>query len=72
MKEITLKIPENNFSSFMNLIGQLGYVEISKDVIDVPEHHKKIIIDRLKNLKSEELLDWDKVKNEFILDKLVE
>ena len=68
MKEITLKIPEGNFNSFMNLIGKLGYVEITSDAKDIPEHHKKIIIDRLQNLKGEDLLDWDKIKNDFILD----
>jgi len=68
MKEITLRVPEKKFGFFMKLIRQLGYVEIPKDATDVPEHHKKIISDRLKNLRTEDLLDWDKIKNDFILD----
>ncbi len=68
MKEITLRVPEKNFSFFMKLVRQLGYVEIPTEVRDVPEHHKKIISYRLKNLRTEDLLDWDKIKNDFILD----
>jgi len=68
MKEITLRVPEKNFGFFMKLVRQLGYVEIPMEVKDVPEHHKRIISDRLKNLKTEDLLDWDKIKNDFILD----
>lgn len=39
--------------------------EISKTETDVTEEHKKLVRDRIKNSKSEELLDWDKVKNNF-------
>jgi len=68
MKEVTLRVPENKFSFFMKLINQLGYIEIPAEEKDVPEHHKKIISARSKNLKTEDLLDWDKIKNDFILD----
>ena len=68
MKEITLRIPEKNYSFFMRLIQQLGYVEVSDNQSDVPESHKKIISNRLQSLKKEDLLDWDMVKDDFILD----
>jgi hypothetical protein len=68
MKEITLKIPQKNFDFFMQLIKQLGYVEVKKEVTEVPEHHKKIIGDRLKSMKKQDLLDWEKVKNDFNFD----
>lgn len=38
--------------------------EISKN-IDIPEEHKNLVRERIKNSKEDELLDWDKVKDEF-------
>lgn len=38
--------------------------EISKS-IDIPEEHKALVRERIKNSKEDELLDWDKVKDEF-------
>ena len=67
MREITLKIPEKNFPFFMELVKKLGFIETEQD-ITVPEHHKKIINKRLKSLKRETLLEWDKVKDDFKLD----
>ena len=66
MKEVTLRVPEKNFGFFIKLIRQLGYVEIPNEIKDVPDHHKKIISERLKTLNSKELFDWEKVKNDFI------
>lgn len=68
MKEITLKIPEKNFPFFMELVKKLGFVKIEDNSIEVPEHHKKIIKERLKKLKKEDLLEWNKVKDDFKLD----
>jgi hypothetical protein len=68
MKEITLKIPEKNFQFFMELVNKLGFVEIEDNAIEVPEHHKKIIGERLKKLKKKELLEWSKVKDDFKFD----
>jgi len=68
MKEVTLKIPDKNFPFFMELIKKLGFIEMESKDIDVPEHHKKIIDKRLKALKKEDLLDWNKVKDDFNMD----
>lgn len=35
------------------------------DVVEVSEKDKKIVRERIKNSKTDELLDWDKVKNKF-------
>jgi len=68
MREITLKVPDNNFPFFMQLIKQLGYIEVDEGVKTVPEHHKKIIGERLKKLDKKKFLDWDKVKDDFITE----
>ena len=40
-------------------------VEFSNTEFDIPDDDKKMVIDRIKNSKSETLLDWDTVKNNF-------
>ena len=40
-------------------------VEFSNTEFDIPDEDKKMVIDRIKNSKSEKLLDWDTVKNNF-------
>ena len=40
-------------------------VEFSNTEFDIPDYDKKMVIDRIKNSKSEKLLDWDTVKNNF-------
>ena len=40
-------------------------VEFSNTEFDIPDYDKKMVIDRIKNSKSETLLDWDTVKNNF-------
>lgn len=32
---------------------------------DIPEQHKALVRERIKNSKDSELLDWDKVKDDF-------
>ena len=40
-------------------------VEFSNTEFDIPDEDKKMVIDRIKNSKSEKLLEWDTVKNNF-------
>lgn len=32
---------------------------------DIPEQHKTLVRERIKNSKASELLDWDNVKDDF-------
>ncbi len=40
-------------------------VEFTNSEFDIPEDDKKKVLDRIKNSKSEDLLEWDSVKNKF-------
>ena len=40
-------------------------VEFTNSEFDIPEEDKKKVLDRIKNSKSEDLLEWDSVKNKF-------
>ena len=40
-------------------------VEFTNSEFDIPEVDKKMVLNRIKNSKSEDLLEWESVKNKF-------
>ena len=68
MKEITLKIPEERLSFFMELVEQLGF-EIAGES-EISEQHKALVRERIRKSGQDlgKLLDWEEVQNNFRLD----
>ena len=68
MKEVTLKVPENRLTFFMELVEQLGF-EVAGE-LEISEEHKAIVRDRIKksDQSPERLLDWEQVQDNFQLD----
>jgi hypothetical protein len=68
MKQVTLNLPENKFEFFMELVKNLGFVNVNEVVIS--EEQKQLIRNRIAASINdpERLYDWDDVKNEFKLD----
>lgn len=64
MKEITLKIPDTKLHFFIELFNQLG-LEVKDEELSISKEHQKIVLDRIKNTKEEDLLNWDEIKDEF-------
>lgn len=64
MKEVTLKIPNTQLRFFMKLFKQLGLEVKDEDEI-ISKEHQKIVLDRIKNTKEEDLLEWDEIKEDF-------
>lgn len=65
MKEVTIKVPEEQYLFFKELIAQLGLEISGEEDLQVPEAHKEIIRGRLKNLNPDSLKDWDEVKEKL-------
>lgn len=66
MKQITINIQDSKFKAFFEFIKTLEYVSISENTeLSVSEQHKIIVRTRVKKSKSEELLDWNKVKGKL-------
>ena len=67
---ITLTIDDHYKATFLAFIKTLSYVQIKEKKNDmvIPEKHKSLVKERMKNTKPDELLDWDEVKNNFKLD----
>ena len=72
MTQFTISIADNKASIFLEFMKNLAFVKRIEKVEDfaIPQEHKDIVRYRIK--KSEEnperLLDWDNVKDNFILD----
>jgi len=64
MKELILEIQENNYPFFMELLKNFDFVKV-KNQNEIPEEHKKIVRERIKNHDKDRslLVDWDSVKD---------
>ena len=64
MKEVTLKIPEKQFQFFIELFQKLG-LELQKDDFDIPEEHKEVVRERIKNSKEEDFMPWEEARKKL-------
>ena len=65
MKQITLNIPEQQVEFFMNLIERLGFETLQDNI---PEEHKKIVRDRVKNTNAQDYVSWESIENQITFD----
>ncbi|RLD83075.1 MAG: hypothetical protein DRJ10_04185 [Bacteroidetes bacterium] len=72
MKQFTISIPDGKARIFLEFMNSLSFVNQIEEIdyFIVPEEHKKIVRERIRKseAKPEILLDWDNVKDNFILD----
>lgn len=68
MKQLTINIPDNQYSFFLELVEKLGFEKVEE--LDIPEEHKTIVRERMKKSSQnpDRLLDWDQVQDNFRLD----
>jgi len=63
MKEVTLKIPEDKWEFFEELIKQLD-LEMNEEV-EIPEEHKSIVRERLNSARPEDLMPWHEARKKL-------
>lgn len=71
MIPVTVAVPENKLTFFKELVHSLNFKEIDTEDqlnFDIPEEHKKLVLERIKNAKPENWLRWDEVQDSFKLD----
>jgi hypothetical protein len=68
MKEVTIKVQEEKYKFFMELMAQLDFVEVNDEQYTIPTFHKDIVKERLETYKNEEQFDWEDVKDKFDLN----
>ena len=64
MKQVTIKLPNEQLAFFKQLVEKLGF-EIEQEVT-IPESHKAIVRDRIKKSKSDELLQWKEARKKLV------
>ena len=52
------------FLKSLNYVSSVEQVDDEQD-FEVPELHKKLVRERIKNSKASDLLDWETVKDSF-------
>jgi len=63
MKQVTLNIPDSKYQFFIELINNLGFDTPAE--IFIPEEHKAIVRDRIKNSKREDLIPWEEARKQL-------
>ncbi len=61
--KVTLEIPENKYQFFLELVSNLGFERVEE--IYIPEEHKTIVRDRIKNSNPEELIPWKEARKKL-------
>jgi molybdopterin-biosynthesis enzyme MoeA-like protein len=67
MKQITIKLPNEQLAFFKQLVEKLGF-EIEQDVI-IPDSHKAIVRDRIEKSKPEDLVSWKEARKKLVFKK---
>lgn len=65
MKQVTLSIPEDKYDFFMELMTSIDFVSVENHPI--PESHKRLVRDRIKNSNQEEFKTWKEIRGSFKL-----
>lgn len=68
MEELTVRVPSERLVFFKELLKELD-IEVAQQ-IEIPEEHKNIVRERIKRSEQnpERLLDWNEIKDDFMLD----
>ena len=67
MKQITIKLPNEQLAFFKQLVEKLGF-EIEQDVV-IPDSHKAIVRDRIEKSKPEDLVSWKEARKKLVFKK---
>lgn len=62
MRQVILNIPDSNYEFFIELIKKLNIGEIESEDAEIPEEVKKMVLERKRTSKRENLLTWEEVK----------
>jgi hypothetical protein len=61
MPEYIVNVPENKINAFTALMDKMNIAlqTYAEHDVEVPEWHKDIVLNRIKNAKAEDYVDWD-------------
>lgn len=67
MKQVIINIPDNKYDFFLELVHNLGF-EKAED-FEIPEEHKSIVRDRIKNSNPDNLIPWEEAREKLHFKK---
>ena len=68
MRQVTVTIPDDFYETFISFFKHIPDVSINENAAnEVPKWQQEMVLERMKNAKPEDYLDWEYVKKE--LDK---
>jgi len=65
MRHVTLSVPEEKYSFFIELMNSIDFVSIEDDFPPIPEEHKAIVLERIRTSKPENLIPWEEARNKI-------
>lgn len=72
MKQVTLNIPENLYSFFMDLVKNMGIEKIQEKEIpandsgeEIPTWQKEEVLKRIASMKKDEYVSWEDLVKEI-------
>jgi len=65
MKQITLNIPDKEYDFFVQLMKKFSFIKIKETDFEIPEEHKKLMIERKKNADKSKNVKWNDIKNQY-------
>lgn len=64
MKRVIVTIPDDRLAEFHKTMSAMGFKSKEEDFV-VPEWHKEIVRERIKNTKEEDYIPWEQVKKDL-------
>jgi hypothetical protein len=65
MRQLTLNIPDKEYDFFLQLLKKFNFVKIKETDFEIPEEHKKLVIERRKNEDKTKQVKWNDVKHQY-------
>jgi hypothetical protein len=65
MTQLTLNIPDNKISFFMQLLKEFNYIKVEPIQPTILETHKKTVLDIKSKIKSNDWIDGDTLLDEL-------
>lgn len=64
MARIVINVPDEKLTEFNQAMNKLGFQPKEEDFV-VPERHKEIVRERIRNTKEEDYIPWEQVKKDL-------
>lgn len=65
MRQLTLNIPDKEYDFFLQLVKKFDFIKINESDFEIPEEHKKLVIERKKNEDKTKQVKWNDVKHQY-------